>query len=80
VYRVAKRHRMPYLSRSFSAKEPYNYWLFLGNRPASYGIPGLFLQKNHISIGSFAKEPYEYWFFLGNRPARYGILCILATL
>jgi len=23
-YRVAKTHRMPYLSRSFSAKEPYN--------------------------------------------------------
>ena len=27
-YRVAKTHRMPYLHRSFSAKEPYNYWLF----------------------------------------------------
>jgi len=23
-YRVAKTHRMPYLHRSFSAKEPYN--------------------------------------------------------
>ena len=23
-YRVAKTHRMPYLFRSFSAKEPYN--------------------------------------------------------
>jgi len=27
-YRVAKTHRMPYLYRSFSAKEPYNRWLF----------------------------------------------------
>jgi len=26
-YRVAKIHRMPHLYRSFSAKEPYNYWL-----------------------------------------------------
>jgi len=24
IYRVAKTHRMPYLDRSFSAKEPYN--------------------------------------------------------
>jgi len=24
VYRVAKTHRVPYLHRSFSAKEPYN--------------------------------------------------------
>jgi len=27
-YRVAKTHRMAYLYRSFSAKEPYNEWLF----------------------------------------------------
>jgi len=25
---TAKTPRMPYLCRSFSAKEPYNYWLF----------------------------------------------------
>ena len=39
-YRVAKTHRMPYLSRSFSAKEPYNQWLFCEKYPqlkASYG-------------------------------------------
>jgi len=30
IYRVAKTHRMPYLHRSFSAKEPYNLWLFCG--------------------------------------------------
>ena len=28
IYRVAKTHRMPYLYRLFSAKEPYNQWLF----------------------------------------------------
>jgi len=27
-YRVAQSHRMPYLDRYFSAKEPYNWWLF----------------------------------------------------
>ena len=30
VYRVAKIRRMYYLNRSFSAKEPYNQWLFCG--------------------------------------------------
>ena len=33
LYRVAKTHRMPYLYRSFSAKEPYNQWLFCEKRP-----------------------------------------------
>ena len=27
---LKKTHRMPSLYRSFSAKEPYNYWLFCG--------------------------------------------------
>jgi len=27
-YRVANTHRMPYLHRLFSAKDPYNQWLF----------------------------------------------------
>jgi len=31
----AKTHRMPYLCRSFSAKEPYNSWLFCGKRLAT---------------------------------------------
>ena len=34
-YRVAKTHRMPYLFRSFSAKEFYNSWLYCGKRPAT---------------------------------------------
>ena len=46
-YRVAKRHRMPYLCRSLSAKEPYNYWLFWGNRPANYGILRIFATSYH---------------------------------
>jgi len=33
-YRVAKTHRMPHLNRSFSAKEPYNWWLCGGKRTA----------------------------------------------
>jgi len=28
VYRVAKTNRVPYLYKSFSAKDPYNLWLF----------------------------------------------------
>ena len=28
MYMVAKTHRMPYLFTIFSAKEPYNKWLF----------------------------------------------------
>jgi len=27
-YRMAKTHRIPFLHRSFSAKQPYNCWLF----------------------------------------------------
>jgi len=34
-YRVAKTHRMFYLYRSFSAKEPYNLWLFCRKWPAT---------------------------------------------
>jgi len=30
LYRLAKMHRMPYLWRSFSAKEPRKWWLFCG--------------------------------------------------
>jgi len=35
VYRMAKTHRMPYLYRLFSAKEPYTLWLLCGKRPAT---------------------------------------------
>ena len=36
TYRAAKTHRMPYLYTSFSAKEPYNEWLFWRKGPATY--------------------------------------------
>jgi len=35
LYMVAKTHKMPYLQKSFSAKEPYNQWLFCENGPAT---------------------------------------------
>jgi len=35
LYRVAKTHRMPYLHKSLSAKEPYNEWLFCEKWPAT---------------------------------------------
>ena len=34
-YRVPETHRMPYLYTSFSAKEPYNWWLFFKTWPAT---------------------------------------------
>jgi len=37
-YMAAKTHRMPYLYRLFSAKEPYNSGLFCGKRPANEGV------------------------------------------
>jgi len=35
VHRVAKTHRMPHLYKSFSAQEPYNWWLFCETWPAT---------------------------------------------
>jgi len=32
MYVVGKTQRMPYLYRSFSAKEPYILWLFCGKK------------------------------------------------
>ena len=37
-YRVARTHRMPYIYRSFPAKEAFISWLFCGNRPATYKV------------------------------------------
>jgi len=37
-YWEAQNHRMPYIYRSFSAKEPWNWWLFCGKWPATSGI------------------------------------------
>jgi len=41
-YRVADTHRMPYLYRSFSAKESYNHWLCCETWPATLGILWVF--------------------------------------
>ena len=41
-YRVAKMHRMSYLYRSFSAEEPYKWWLFCEKRTANWGILCIF--------------------------------------
>ena len=52
IYRVAKMHRLPYLYRSFSAKEPCNWWFCCGKRPATYGILCIFAtpQLGHDSL------------------------------
>ena len=42
IYRVSKMHRMPYLYRSLSAKEPYNSWLLCGEKPATKGMLCIF--------------------------------------
>jgi len=42
LYRVAKTHRMPYLCKSFSVKQPDIQWLFCKKRPATEGIVCVF--------------------------------------
>jgi len=42
AYRVTKRHKMPYLYTSLSAKEPYNYRLFCCKRHATQGFLCIF--------------------------------------
>jgi len=39
LYRVAKTHRMSYLYRSFSTKEPYKSWLIYGENPCNLRHP-----------------------------------------
>jgi len=34
-FRLAKTHRMPYFDRSFTAKEPHDWWLFCKTWPAT---------------------------------------------
>ena len=49
-YRVATRHRIPYLYRSLSATELYNYWFFSGKRPATQGILCVFATLYHLYV------------------------------
>jgi len=51
-YRVAKTHRMPYLWRSFSAKEPCDLWLFFAKWPATKGILWVFATLYHNIVES----------------------------
>jgi len=48
-YRVV----IPHLSRLFSAKEPYNQWLFRGKKPATQGslciLANLYIDFIHLS-------------------------------
>jgi len=45
LYRVAKMRKMSYLYTSFSAKEPYNKWLFCRKWPAS-----LYIGKHMVAL------------------------------
>jgi len=61
-YRVAKTHRMPYLYRSFSAKEPYSQCLFCGKMTCNLRHPmGLchpvLRSKNCTEIDTLARLP-----------------------
>ena len=57
-YRVAKTHRMPYLYRSFSAKEPYIRWLFCETWPATEGILWVFHPVLRLVIWV---KPFRIW-------------------
>ena len=50
-YRVAQNLKGPYLYRSLSAKEPYNWWLFCGERLATSGILYIFATLQHVYAG-----------------------------
>jgi len=51
-HRVAKTHRMPYLYRSFSAKEPCNLWLFCRNK-----LRGSFAENDLQIKASYGSTP-----------------------
>ena len=57
---VAKMHRKLFLYGLFSAKENYNYWLFCGKRPATYGILCIFatLYEWMHAISIFINDRY----------------------
>ena len=45
---VTKTHRMPYLYRSFSAKEPHNEWLFCGKMTCNFSHPMSLCHPVHV--------------------------------
>ena len=55
-YRVANTHRMPYLYRSFSAKERYNQWLFCGKQPTTSGILWVFATLQQVYTHTYTNQ------------------------
>jgi len=55
TYRVAKTHTMPHLYWSFVVKDPYDWWLFCREWPATWGIlcvvATLYLIQLILSVG-----------------------------
>jgi len=81
-YRVAKTHRMPYLYRSFSAKEPPIIGLFCGKWPVKIRHPvGLrhpVMQPDNIASTHGGHQTVKYldlkiWWF------SCGIFCVTGT-
>jgi len=73
TYLVATMHRMPYLHRAFSAKEPYSSWLFCGhaNEAGLHTIQRSRIRTHGISlISSFSK-------FFKYRPSHVGHILML---
>ena len=62
-YRVATRHRIPYLYRSLSAKELYNYWFFSGKRIATQGILCVFatLYHQYVNVSCHVAHMNASW-------------------
>jgi len=54
--RVAKTHRMPYLYKSFSVKEPYNSCLFCGKWPATQGVLWVFATLYSLLVPFILQE------------------------
>jgi len=50
IHRVAKMQRIPSLYRSFSVIEPYDEWLFCGERPATEGMLCIFAALQHSAL------------------------------
>ena len=60
-YRVAETHGIPYLYRSFSAKEPYNQWLFCGKWLATSEKVGK--KREQAKAPPLAARPGILWVF-----------------
>ena len=71
MVQVVKTHRMPYLYRSFSAKEPCNQWLLCGKRPATWGILCIIAtlyQMETWEAGVISRQSIPILHFVGFEP------------